>query len=176
MQQIQTEWLNNTACTDSLSSDSLGMDCFWGLYLITGSVSLVAITIFFSLLLWNYMREPNVKNNNSEVGDPSIGETLKRAMKSFMVYVDQKESPASSPERRVSEISQRNSPFSPANFTSNPSTIGTTPFRASRLCRRSFSVLDHEHVVDVHENTTARASSVSAPDHPTEEVPSNTLR
>eukprot|EP00253_Pinus_taeda_P021570 PITA_21570 len=150
MQRIQTEWLNNTACTDSLSSNSFGMNCFWGLYLITGSVSLVALTIFFSLLLWNYMREPNVKNNNSKVGDPSTWDTVKRAVKSFMVYVDQKESPASSPETRVSEISQRNSRSSSANFTSSPSNMGTTPFRASRLCRRSFSVLDREHVVDVH--------------------------
>jgi hypothetical protein len=69
-------------------------------------------------------------------------------MKSFMVYVDQKEGSTSSPKPRVSEISlnQRNSPFSPPTFT-------------SRFC-----VLDHEHVVDVSENATARALSVSAPE------------
>jgi len=65
------------------------MGSFWGLYLITGSVSFVAFTILFSMLLCNYMMEPNVKyNNNSEVGDPSTWKSLKREMKSFMVYVD----------------------------------------------------------------------------------------
>lgn len=147
MQQIETKWFNNTGCTDSgakVGSNRLSMGSFWGLYLITGSVSLVAVTIFFFRLLCIYMRDPNVKDdNNNELGDPSTGKSLKRAMKSFMVYVAQKESSASSPKARVSEISlsQRSSQFSPANFTNSPSTPGTSPFSirisTSTLSRRS---------------------------------------
>eukprot|EP00253_Pinus_taeda_P031320 PITA_31320 len=145
MQQIETMWLNNTACTDSgakVGSNRLSMGSFWALYLITGSVSLAAVTISFFRLLCNYMRDPNIKDgNNNELGDPSTGKSLKRAMKSFMVYVAQKESSALSPKTRVSEISlsKRNSQFFPANFTNSPSAPGTSPFSISisTLSRRS---------------------------------------
>jgi hypothetical protein len=161
----------------------------------------IALIIFFSTLLYDYMRDPNVKyNDNSEMGDLSTGKSLKRAMKSFMVYVDQKEGSTSSPTPSVSEISlnQRNSPFSPPTFTSrfcvldhehvvdvsenataralSVSAPETDPFITGTLSRRSFSVLDHEHVGDVAENATARASSVSAPDQTTEDILPNTPR
>eukprot|EP00253_Pinus_taeda_P024188 PITA_24188 len=181
MQQIQAKWLNSTACADSgakVDSNRLSMDSFWGLYLITGSVSVIALVIFVSMLLYEYMRDPNVMDkDNSEMGDPSTGKSLKRAMKSFMVYIDQKEGSTSSPNRRVSEMSpnQSNSPFSSSAFTSSPSGVGTSPFSTRTLSRRSFSFLHHEHVVDVGENAIARASSVSAPDQITEDIPPNTL-
>lgn len=181
MQQIQAKWLNSTACADSgakVDSNRLSMDSFWGLYLITGSVSVIALVIFVSMLLYEYMRDPNVMDkDNSEMGDPSTGKSLKRAMKSFMVYIDQKEGSTSSPNRRVSEMSpnQSNSPFSSPAFTSSPSGVGTSPFSTRTLSRRSFSFLHHEHVVDVGENAIARASSVSAPDQITEDIPPNTL-
>eukprot|EP00253_Pinus_taeda_P033031 PITA_33031 len=162
MQQIQAKWLNSTACTDSgakVDSNRLSMESFWGLYLITGSASVIALVIFLSMLLYEYMRDPNVMDNdNCKMDDPSTGKSLKRAMKSFMVYIDQKEGSTSSPNRRVSEMSpsQRNSPFSPPALTSSPSALGTSPFSTRTLSRRSFSVLDHEHVVDVGENAIAR--------------------
>eukprot|EP00253_Pinus_taeda_P011673 PITA_11673 len=181
MQQIQTKWLNSTACVDSgakVDSNRLSMDSFWGLYLITGSVSVIALVIFVSMLLYEYMRDPNVMDkDNSEMGNPSTGKSLKRAMKSFMVYIDQKEGSTSSPNRRVSDTSpnQSNSPFSSPAFTSSPSGVGTNPFSTRTLSRRRFSFLHHEHVVDVGENAIACASSVSAPDQITEDIQPNTL-
>ena len=109
MQQIQAKWLNSSSCGDSgakINSNRLSMESFWGLYLITGSVSVLALIIFFSMLLYDYMRDPNVKDNdNSEMGDPSTRKSLKRAVKSFMVYVDQKEGSTSSTKPRVQRVS-----------------------------------------------------------------------
>eukprot|EP00253_Pinus_taeda_P033447 PITA_33447 len=134
IQQIKNKWLNNTACTYSgteVGSNRLSMGSFWGLYLITGSISSVALTIFFSMLLRNYMREPNVKDtNNSEVGDPSTGKSLKSAIKSFMVYVDQRESPTSSPVTRESEISQKKQSILSGKFQKQPFYYGNESFQS----------------------------------------------
>jgi ionotropic glutamate receptor len=181
MQKIQAKWFNGTACTDSganVDSDRLSMHSFWGLYLITGTVSFIALIIFFSLLLYDYMRDPNVTaSDNSQMDDPSTGKSLKtwsRAMKSFIVYVDQKEGSTSSTKADVSEISMSNSPCSTPSFTSTPSDLGTSPFSSSTLSTRSFSVLDCEYVADADENSAARTSSVSAPDQRREGIPPNT--
>jgi ionotropic glutamate receptor len=128
MQEIQAKWFNIAACTDSgakVDSHRLSMDSFWGLYLITGTASLTALIIFFSLLLYDYRRDPNVKGNgNSEMDDSSTRKSLKslpRAMKLFMDYVDQKESSTSGPKPRVSEVSLSNSPCSTPGPEGSPS-------------------------------------------------------
>jgi hypothetical protein len=74
-------WLNSTVCTvsgDKMESKRLSMENFWGLYLITGTVSLIALIIFFSMLIYDYKRDPNVKGN--DMGDPSTEKSLKKAM------------------------------------------------------------------------------------------------
>ena len=129
------------------------MESFWGLYLIIRSMLVIALTISMSMLFYEYMRDPNVMD--SEMGDPSTGKSLKRAMKSFMAYIDQKDGSSTSPnQRRVSEMSpnQSNIPFSPPVFTSSPSALGMSPFSTRTLSRRSFSFLGHEQVVNVGEN------------------------
>jgi hypothetical protein len=125
------------------------MGSFWGLYLITGTASLIAVIIFFSLLLCGYMKNPTVEgNDNSELGDPSTRKSLKslyRAMKSFIEYVDQKEGSNSGPRSRVSD-SPRNSQCSTPVFIASPPALRTGHFNTNTPARISFSFVDLEHV------------------------------
>ncbi|KAH9313521.1 hypothetical protein KI387_022148, partial [Taxus chinensis] len=60
MQRIQNKWFNMTACiTQSgapVESNRLSMKSFWGLYLITGTASVVALVSFIGRLLYKYTR------------------------------------------------------------------------------------------------------------------------
>ena len=151
MQDIQNKWLNSTACTNSgskVDSNRLCMGSFWGLFLITGTASLIAVIILFSLLLYYYMKDPNVKgNDNNELDDLSTGKCLKSlysAMKSFIEYVDQKEGSTPDPRPRVSD-SLRNSQWSTPVFTESVFVLGTSPFNTS-FANTTISILDLEYV------------------------------
>ncbi|XP_057854605.2 glutamate receptor 3.4 isoform X1 [Cryptomeria japonica] len=49
LQQIHEKWFGSSACdsTDSTESNHLGLDSFWGLFLITGLVSLTSVILYF---------------------------------------------------------------------------------------------------------------------------------
>ncbi|XP_022756262.1 glutamate receptor 2.8-like [Durio zibethinus] len=57
MEQIQNSWLKNEiVCPDfdpSVSSKSLGLESFWGLFLIAGSASISALIIFAAMFLYD---------------------------------------------------------------------------------------------------------------------------
>ncbi|KAL4301790.1 hypothetical protein GQ457_10G003090 [Hibiscus cannabinus] len=57
MEKIQNKWFKNdeATCLDSntsVSSNSLGLDCFWGLFLIAGVASMSALIVFAAMFLY----------------------------------------------------------------------------------------------------------------------------
>ncbi|KAK8654941.1 hypothetical protein V6N13_107536 [Hibiscus sabdariffa] len=57
MEKIQNKWFKNdeATCLDSntsVSSNSLGLDCFWGLFLIAGVASTSALIVFAAMFLY----------------------------------------------------------------------------------------------------------------------------
>lgn len=60
MKQIEDAWFNKESCPDpntSVSSNSLGVESFWGLFLIAGVASISALTIFAALFLYEQRHE-----------------------------------------------------------------------------------------------------------------------
>ncbi|XVE53494.1 hypothetical protein DITRI_Ditri03aG0007700 [Diplodiscus trichospermus] len=58
MKQIEDAWFNKESCPDpytSVSSNSLGVDSFWGLFLIAGVASMSALIIFAAMFLYEHM-------------------------------------------------------------------------------------------------------------------------
>ncbi|XP_057833805.1 glutamate receptor 2.7 [Cryptomeria japonica] len=85
MQRLQNKWFNMTECTKpgaQVDSNRLSMQSFWGLYLITGTASIVALLLFLGRLIYNYTR------HNPAPEGPSISAHVK----SFVNYMDQEES------------------------------------------------------------------------------------
>ncbi|TYG60105.1 hypothetical protein ES288_D07G041500v1 [Gossypium darwinii] len=55
MQKIHNKWFNNATCPDfdpTVSSNSLGLESFWGLFLIAGVASISALIIFAAMFLY----------------------------------------------------------------------------------------------------------------------------
>eukprot|EP01018_Ginkgo_biloba_P014871 Gb_39752 [translate_table: standard] len=164
LQRIQSKWFNNTACTNpgaKVVSNRLSMESFWGLYLITGTASIVALILFFSRLLCNFIRDPNAVEETQ--GNPSTGKSLK----SFAKYVD----------RRKRKRSRSNSPSSTPVFSPSPPNHGNaSPFSTASsslsISSRSFSFHEQDHrgdaihIEDDSRNVSARSSSVSIRDQP----------
>ncbi|KAJ8758543.1 hypothetical protein K2173_000264 [Erythroxylum novogranatense] len=69
MKKIEEEWFGKEAsCPDpgtSLSSKSLGIESFWGLFLITGGVSVLALIIYLVVFIheqWDVITSPDYKS------------------------------------------------------------------------------------------------------------------
>lgn len=58
MKTIENAWLKKTSCLDSnteiSSNNSLGLESFWGLFLIAGIASLLALVIFVITFLYQH--------------------------------------------------------------------------------------------------------------------------
>ncbi|KAG4190486.1 hypothetical protein ERO13_A07G034600v2 [Gossypium hirsutum] len=55
MQKVHNKWFNNVTCPDfdpTVSSNSLGLESFWGLFLIAGVASMSALIIFAAMFLY----------------------------------------------------------------------------------------------------------------------------
>ena len=71
MKQIERTWLqNHSSCPDpsnSFSSNSLGLDSFWGLFLIAGVASISALLIFAITFLYEHRHDwlSNINPNAS---------------------------------------------------------------------------------------------------------------
>ncbi|KAJ8758711.1 hypothetical protein K2173_000432 [Erythroxylum novogranatense] len=69
MKKIEEKWFGKEAsCPDpstSFSSNSLGVESFWGLFLITGGVSLLALLVFLVLFIyeqWDVITSPDFRS------------------------------------------------------------------------------------------------------------------
>ncbi|XP_009597353.1 glutamate receptor 2.7-like [Nicotiana tomentosiformis] len=63
--QIEKTWFGQPICSDSsksLSSNSLGLDSFWGLFVIAGIAAILALLIFLTMFMrdhWHIIRRSN---------------------------------------------------------------------------------------------------------------------
>lgn len=91
LQRIHDKWLTRSACSsanDELDSERLHLNSFWGLFLICGVACLLALLIFFFLMLRQYLRHaPEDEAETSSQGNSRSGRTLHR----FLSFVDDKE-------------------------------------------------------------------------------------
>lgn len=80
MVKIEKAWFEQRACQDNsttVSSRSLRIDSFWGLFIIVGSASSLALIIFFATILYEHRRGLRCSNpENSREKDYTIGQTI----------------------------------------------------------------------------------------------------
>uniref|UniRef100_A0ACD5TBJ7 Uncharacterized protein n=1 Tax=Avena sativa TaxID=4498 RepID=A0ACD5TBJ7_AVESA len=89
LQRIHDKWLKTGECaTDSnefIDSNQLRLESFWGLFLICGVACVLALLIYFGIMLRKYLRhEP------------------KKSLRRFISFVDDKEPPKNRKKRSVS--------------------------------------------------------------------------
>jgi len=96
LQRIHDKWLSETGCTsdaNQLQSNQLGLKSFWGLFLICGIASFIAILIFLCRRICEFIRHR--RNSDNEGGDVSASRSVAirsvRVIRSFASYIDQKE-------------------------------------------------------------------------------------
>lgn len=58
LQRIHDKWFGSSQCdfTDSTESNHLGLASFWGIFLVTGLVSLTAVVFYFKLRILSFMK------------------------------------------------------------------------------------------------------------------------
>ncbi|XP_031499823.1 glutamate receptor 3.4-like [Nymphaea colorata] len=94
LQRMHDEWLPLTGCakkTDDSSPNQLGLQSFWGLFLICGVFATVALAIFFLTVASQYKK---FSGSNSVSGSyDSNGRSRKRSssIKDFMEFLDVRE-------------------------------------------------------------------------------------
>ncbi|XP_057858423.1 glutamate receptor 3.2 isoform X2 [Cryptomeria japonica] len=85
LQHIHDKWLGANSCT-SHSKDNgpkeLGLNNFWGLFLITGAASFVALLGFVCCLAFQFRHHPRTSDDSQSV---------KSAIRKFASFVDRKE-------------------------------------------------------------------------------------
>jgi ionotropic glutamate receptor len=89
LQRIHDKWLKTGECaTDSnefIDSNQLRLESFWGLFLICGVACILALLIYFGIMLRKYLRhEP------------------KKSLRRFISFVDDKEPPKNRKKRSLS--------------------------------------------------------------------------
>ncbi|PPD87174.1 hypothetical protein GOBAR_DD15879 [Gossypium barbadense] len=73
MQKIHNKWFNNATCPDfdpTVSSNSLGLESFWGLFLIAGVASISALIIFAAMF---FIGAYGSSTNTNCPPSPSVG-------------------------------------------------------------------------------------------------------
>eukprot|EP01018_Ginkgo_biloba_P015159 Gb_26917 [translate_table: standard] len=88
MQRIEKKWFNKTACYTKqeaqIDSNRLSMENFWGLFLISGTASAVALVVYLGRLIYRYI-------HRAQSQDEEYPKSISRHLKSFVEYVDKKE-------------------------------------------------------------------------------------
>lgn len=114
LQRIHDKWLSLEGCSaksTQVNSTRLSLTSFWGLFLICGIASFIALTIFFCRVCWQYQRyDPDGKEQ--EVEDPEISRRRKKSIrapsfKELMGFVDKKEAEIKDKLKRKSIDSKR---------------------------------------------------------------------
>ncbi|KAL6629721.1 hypothetical protein ACP70R_029486 [Stipagrostis hirtigluma subsp. patula] len=94
LQRIHDKWLKTGECTaettEFMDSSQLRLESFWGLFLICGVACVLALLIYFGIMLRRYLRhEPPETAVSSEPGSSKS----RRSLKKFLSFVDDKEPP-----------------------------------------------------------------------------------
>ncbi|CAM6092324.1 unnamed protein product [Calypogeia fissa] len=93
LQQIHDYWLNNQNCGSSgltVSSNELGLDTFWGLFVITGTASILCVVIYYSRLIWQHHKS---YKDDDEESDQSMSRSShqKSFLRSLVTYIEEAE-------------------------------------------------------------------------------------
>lgn len=96
LQRIHDKWLSQNGCIsddDQFESNQLGLKSFWGLFLISGVASFIAIFVFLCRRICEFIRQPRKSNNeDGDVsGSRSLASRSAKVLRSFASYVDEKE-------------------------------------------------------------------------------------
>ncbi|XP_062224310.1 glutamate receptor 3.1-like isoform X1 [Phragmites australis] len=94
LQRIHDKWLKTGECAAEnagyVDSNQLRLESFWGLFLICGVACVLALLIYFGIMLRQYLRhEPPETALSLESGSSKS----KRSLKKFISFVDDKEPP-----------------------------------------------------------------------------------
>jgi hypothetical protein len=135
LQKIHDFWLLASDCpsnTNDVDSSQLSLNSFWGLFLITGSASLLSLVIYLIRLLWQFSR----RHSEIQVSTRSFSSRSKTFIKSFASYVDESEKPRGKRKRSNGSgrkkkttpyLQDHNSPSSP-----NPSSQSDQSFQSDQ--------------------------------------------
>ncbi|KAM4089608.1 hypothetical protein ACB094_07G166100 [Castanea mollissima] len=106
LQRIHDKWLSRKSCgSQANESDELQLESFLGLFLICGAVCILALLIYFCLILCQYSR-----HGIPEESDPSRGAGSHSArVRTFLSFADEKEDVYKSKSKRKREEMQSSS-------------------------------------------------------------------
>ncbi|XP_077217618.1 glutamate receptor 3.3-like isoform X2 [Tasmannia lanceolata] len=104
LQRIHDKWLTRSDCssqTTEIDSDQLSLRSFWGLFLICGLACLLALCIYFLMILCQFSRySPKEPNSSSQGSSRSL------RLQTFLSFADEKEENS---KRRYKETVESNS-------------------------------------------------------------------
>ncbi|OEL21680.1 Glutamate receptor 3.1 [Dichanthelium oligosanthes] len=93
LQRIHDKWLKAGDCsadnTEFVDSNQLRLESFMGLFLICGAACVLALLIYFGIMLRRYLRHEPPEAISSEAGSSKS----KRSLKRFISFVDDREPP-----------------------------------------------------------------------------------
>ncbi|XP_028061275.1 glutamate receptor 3.1-like [Camellia sinensis] len=100
LQKIHDKWLNKRTCgsqSTQLGSDQLNLGSFWGLFLICGIACILALLIYFCLMLRKFSKHfPELHDSSSSGGGSSRSARVHR----FLLFVNEKEEVSNSRSKR----------------------------------------------------------------------------
>jgi glutamate receptor, ionotropic, plant len=93
LERIHDKWLKTGDCTadntEFVDSNQLRLESFWGLFLICGVACVLALLIYFGIMLHRFLRHEPPESAVSEPGSSKSRHSLKR----FFSFVDDREPP-----------------------------------------------------------------------------------
>lgn len=106
LQRIHDKWLMRSACSSQgtkLEVDRLDLRSFWGLFLICGLACLLALFVYFLLLVRQFSR------HHSTDSAPSSRSSTSARVQTFLSFVDEKEEEvrSRSKRRQLERVSNR---------------------------------------------------------------------
>ncbi|KAJ7555989.1 hypothetical protein O6H91_05G064400 [Diphasiastrum complanatum] len=94
LQRLHDKWLG-TSVRSQIGSAQLGLNAFWGLFLITGAAPVICLIGYYILILIRYRRK--ARDGPSLSGGSSLLSRLVRMVKSFISFVHEPEEPSHHP-------------------------------------------------------------------------------
>ncbi|KAJ7944038.1 Glutamate receptor [Quillaja saponaria] len=121
LQRIHDKWLLSRACTSpgaKLEVDRLELKSFWGLYLICGVACLLALVVYFIMMVRQYIRR-----NSDDEANPSCKNSRSAHFQTFLSFVNEKEAEGKhlSKRRQLEMASNRNDSINDSIKYSEPS-------------------------------------------------------
>ncbi|GJN18809.1 hypothetical protein PR202_gb06011 [Eleusine coracana subsp. coracana] len=112
LQRIHDKWLKTGDCTSDntefVDSNQLRLESFWGLFLISGVACVLALLIYFGIMLRRFLRHEPPESAVSEPGSSKS----RRSLKKFISFVDDREPPKKKRSLSLSRSSMPTTPMS----------------------------------------------------------------